>query len=95
MYNPEPETAEWLDWAFERIQTLEYKPTARWVFYRLVQEKGFAKDDYKKFLGITSKARKGDYKDWTPETFADDTREIMGALGTGFTNPFKWLEAMA
>jgi len=94
-YNPEAENAEWLDWAFERIQGLEYKPTARWLFYRLVQEKGFAKDDYKKFLGVTSKARKGYYKDWDPETLADDTREITGQLGSGFTNPFKWLEAMA
>jgi len=94
-YNPTEETREWLDWAFERIAGLEYKPTARWLFYRLVQEKGFAKDDYKKFLQVTSKARKGYYGDWEPDTLADDTRAIINPYGQGFTNPFKWFDSQA
>ena len=95
MYNPKAETAEWLDWAYDRIVDLPYKPTARWLFYRLVQEKGFAKNDYKKFLQVTSKARKGYYKDWEPDTLADDTREIISPYGRGFTNPFAWFDAQA
>ena len=94
-YNPSQKNAGWLDWALERIEDLPYKPTARWLFYRLVQEKGFVKADYKRFLQITSKARKGYYNGWTPETFADDTREIIGEFGIGFTSPFSWFDSQA
>jgi hypothetical protein len=92
-YKPSQENAAWLDWAQTRIARIPYKPTARWVFYRLVQEKGFTKDDYKRFLGVTSKARKGYYKNWTPETFADDTRGIIGEYGLGYTSPTSWFES--
>lgn len=38
---------------------------------------GFPKSAYKRFLKWTSKARKGFYNGWTPETLADDTRSLQ------------------
>lgn len=95
-YNPRPETAEWLDWALDKAQSVPYVPTARWVFYRLVQEFGFKKKDYKRFLTTTSKARKRYYKGWDPETFADDTRKIhKNPLDKDehiYRSPTQWLD---
>ena len=52
MYKPRANTAEWLTWVLGKIQELPYKATARYAFYRLVQEKGFSKNDYKKYIYI-------------------------------------------
>jgi hypothetical protein len=94
-YNPQPKTAEWLNWALEIAQGLPYVPTARYVFYRLVQEYGFTKKDYKKFLSTTSRARKRYWNGWDPETFSDDTRKVhkkyLDADEMIYKSPTEWL----
>ena len=62
------------------------------MFYRLLQESCFRdKDAYKsKFLPLLSKARKTFYKQWTPETLADDTR-IAVIRGDGWTSETSFL----
>ena len=39
-YTPKPRTKAWLEWGLKRIQSLPYKVTARWLFYRLIDEYG-------------------------------------------------------
>jgi len=75
-YNPRPDQAGILDKAYELVRSVLYQVTARWLFYRLLQEAFFKdKDAYKtKFLPLLSKARKSFYKQWNPGTLADDTR---------------------
>lgn len=94
-YNPTPEVANLLDQAYDYVRSVPYSVTARWVFYRLLQD-GYLdkKADYKRLLGFLSKARKGFYKSWTPWTLADDTREAI-LRGDGPTFPQDWVELMA
>ena len=95
-YRPRPEQAAILDRGLELVESVPYAVTARWLFYRLLQEGFFnRKDDYKgKFLPLTAKARKCFYGGWTPDTLADDTR---GAIqrGLGGKSEQEFLEAVA
>lgn len=57
-YKPQLVQATLLDRAYELVESVPYKVTARWLFYRLLQESFFKhKDDYKgKFLPLLAKA---------------------------------------
>jgi hypothetical protein len=87
-YKPQAEQAIILDRAYELVESVPYKVTARWLFYRLLQESFFKdKDAYKeKFLPLLSKARKTFYKQGTPDTLADDTR-VAVIRGGGWLCP--------
>lgn len=94
MYSPSDGTKRILDRAMEHVLSVPYTVTARWVFYRLLQEgilKG--KYDYKPLLRCLSRARKGFYKDWRPYTLTDDTR-AADVRGIGFSDSQGWLEAV-
>jgi len=68
-----------LNRAMEHIRSVDYKVSARWVFYRLYQEGLYElKGDYNnKFIPLSSKARKSEFEEWRPWTLADDTRELI------------------
>ena len=92
-YNPNKKTAAALDRAYQLIKSVPYQVSARWVFYRLLQE-GFytQKSDYKnKWCKTSSNARHAFYKDWRPDTLADETREAI-TRGNGSMDPQSWLE---
>ena len=95
-YKPQPRTAAILDRAFDLVESVPYQVSARWLFYRLLQEGYYrTKDDYKnQFLKAVSAARHAFYKDWRPDTLADETREVI-ERGTGFTDGAAWLDAVA
>lgn len=94
-YKPSPVTQELLDAAYGHVQSVPYTVTARWVFYRLLQDGLLAeKADYKRLLGYLSRARKAFYKQWRPNTLADDTR-AANVRGIGFSDGKQWLEAVA
>lgn len=94
-YNPRSEQAAILDRAYELVQSVPYQVSARWLFYGLLQEGVYPdKESYKgKFLPLIAKARKEFYKDWRPDTLADDTR-IPVVRGDGFTDEMHWLQAI-
>ena len=75
-YNPRSKNIEILNRALEHIESVEYQVTARWLFYRLLQDGYYsAKDDYKsKYLPLLSKARKNYYEEWHPNILVDDSR---------------------
>lgn len=95
-YKPQPKTAAILARALSIVGSVPYRVSARWVFYRLLQEGFYAsKDDYKnKFLPAVSDARHAQYSGWTPFTLADETRAAI-VRGNGFNNPGDWLLAVA
>lgn len=76
---PQKEQAAILDRAYDLVEGVPYTVTARWLFYRLLQDGTYSgKDDYKsKFLPLLSRARKEFYKNWAPDTLADDTRTAI------------------
>jgi hypothetical protein len=95
-YSPRGETAKILDRAWDLVKGVPYQVSARWVFYRLLQEGYYAKkSDYSdKFLKAVSQARKSFYKSWRPDTLADETRAAI-LRGRGFDCADAWLKAMA
>lgn len=96
IYTPRSRNAAILDRAFELVNSVPYQVSARWVFYRLLQEGFYSKkDDYKnQLLPTLSDARHGFYKGWRPDTLADDTRAAV-VRGDGFTDERSWLNALA
>jgi hypothetical protein len=96
IYNPQKQTAIILDRAYQLIKSVPYQVSARWLFYRLLQEGFyFTKQDYSnKFLKAISAARRSFYRDWTPYTLADETRApIIG--GDGWKDGAAWLKDVA
>lgn len=99
-YNPQQKTKMILDWCLKRIQSVPYRVTSRWLFYRYVEEilkpSGMttktAKKEYKNFLSYTSRARKRFYNGWKPDTLIDDTRDST-IRGFGYANENRWLES--
>jgi hypothetical protein len=91
-YQPAARTAAILDRAWELIDVTPYRVTARWLFYVLLQEGWYSgKTAYKdSFLKALSKARKGLYKSWRPDTLEDDTRAAV-IRGKGFNSIGEWL----
>lgn len=92
-YKPQSGQAALLDRAYNLVESVPYEVTARWLFYKLLQESYFKdKDAYKgKFLPLLAKARKSFYKKWTPETLADDTR-LAVIRGSGWLSEMGFLK---
>lgn len=91
-YRPHKHAREILTWTLERIKAVPYPVTARWVFYRIVQEKGFTKSSYGTFLQWTSRARKRFWNGWRPDTLIDDTRKAH-LRGFGYEDANAWMES--
>ncbi len=81
-YNPRSTTAGALRRGLELVQSVDYHVSARWVFYRLLQEGWYTRKlDYaNKWLKAASRARHAFWGGWRPDTLADDTR---GAIWRG------------
>lgn len=95
-YTPRGATAAMLDRAYELTTSVPYRVSARWLFYRLLQEGYFEKKgDYaNKFLKAVSTARHNFYQNWRPDTLADETREAI-VRGNGEQDVTGWLELVA
>lgn len=93
-YTPAARNKVIIDMAKGYVDSVPYQVTARWVFYRLLQEGLYSeKAGYKHLLGLLSKARKEFYNGWHPATLADDSRAAV-VRGGGYTNPAEWLRAL-
>ena len=81
--NISPKQAEILDRAFDLVQSVPYRVSLRWLFYRLYQDGLYtSKEDYKsKFGPLLSRARHTLYKGWRPDTVEDETREAVVMTG--------------
>ena len=95
MWKPREAQVAILDRAKEHLNSVPYTVTARWLFYRLLQDGLYSgKGDYDaRFMPIISRARKQFYDGWHPATLADDTRAIVPG-GGGFDDCDEWLEAV-
>lgn len=95
-YLPRKKNAEILRRALELVHSVDYSVSARWLFYRLLQEGFYSKkDDYKyKWLPAVSSARHAEYGGWYPDTLSDDTREGV-IRGRGAADVQSWLNMVA
>jgi len=104
-YEPRPESKNILSQAWRWVQSVPYSVTARWVFYRLLQDGVYSgKKGYKHLLSLLSKARKEFYEEWRPWTLADDTRAPLlmqregyyriHIRGDGFDSEQEWRDTL-
>jgi len=76
-YNPHQKTARILKEAYKIVQSVDYRPSPRWVFYQLVQRGLLPKTKEQSDLLIghwLSRARKRFYNGWRPDTLTDSIR---------------------
>ena len=93
-YKPRSEIAALLRQGMTYVRSVPYEVTARWVFYRMLQD-GFFRDksEYRRWLRMEAKARKNFWEDWRPWSIADDTRQPV-LRGDGFADGPSWLRAV-
>ncbi len=71
-----------LEIALAHTKSVPYRVSLRWLFYRLLQEGYYQKNEYKdKFSPLIAKHRKNFSLGWTPTTLADDTTRIIERVG--------------
>ena len=79
-WQPIPENQAILYAAMGHINSIDYRVGARWVFYRLLQDNFYTqKEDYKRWIKLSAKARKEDYDGWMPNTLVDNGRHVIGS----------------
>jgi hypothetical protein len=92
-YEPTPRVAEIMAWCLQKIKSVPYRVTLRWIFYQAYQFFGLTKDDYHNFKSWTSRVRKNFWNGWSPDTLVDDQREIL-YRGGGYSGIKEWIEAL-
>lgn len=93
-YEPQKKCIPILKAAMDHIQSVPYKVTLRWVFYRLLQDGVYnKKEDYKTFIRLQAQAKKYFYDGWRPDTLADETREVI-IQGEGWDTVEEWIVAL-
>jgi len=91
-YTPQAKTRAMLDRAWRYVQSVPYQVSLRWLFYRLYQDGTYTdKNDYSNFKDRMTDARKRFYKQWRPNTLADDTR-TPSYHGFGRADAMDWLQ---
>jgi hypothetical protein len=104
-YKPRADAQKILDAAYYWVTSVTYTVTARWVFYRLLQQSIYStKAGYKHLLQLLSKARKEFYGQWRPWTLADDSRApilmqrdgyyTLYCRGFGFKDAKTWRDTL-
>ncbi len=82
-WEPQAKSVAILNRGLEFVESVSYKVSLRWLFYRLLQQ-GFyrGKSDYEtKMKGLFSDARKNFWNGWRPDTLADETRQEISQKG--------------
>lgn len=92
-YQPNEQGREILERALEHVNSVRYKATARWLFYRLLQDGYYTnKKEYKnKFMKLLSKVRHNRWGGWSPDTLVDDTRAAIIKAG-GYKTVDEWVK---
>jgi len=94
-YHPRAKEAAILDAAWEHINSVDYQVSARWLFYRLLQDGYYSgKNDYKnKYIKLLSRARHAYYQGWRPDTLVDESRN-ESRHKEGYTCVEEWAKAV-
>lgn len=81
-----------LDRAWEHVQSVDYSVSARWLFYRLLQDGLYAgKHQYGNFMYLMREVREKFEGGWRPNTLSDETRTPI-IRGTGWESEEEWLQ---
>ena len=91
-YKPRRENREMLEAAFEYVRSLPYKTSLRSCFYHVLSLNLVTKDQYNVFKNATIQARKRKYFRWKPDTFEDETRNVI-YRGHGYPTTLDWVRS--
>jgi hypothetical protein len=69
-------TVDMLDWCLKEKDSVDYRVSLRWMFYRAMVEFKLTKVDYVNFKNTLINARKNFLRGWKPNSLVDDTRKI-------------------
>ena len=80
-----------LNAAWQHIKSVDYQVSARWLFYRLLQDGYYSrKNDYKnRYIPLISRARKNYYQGWRPNTLVDEHRNATRRI-SGYSDVHEW-----
>jgi len=74
----DPKNEKILKVALDTINSLPYRASLRFIFYRLIERGLYGKKgDYISFKSLTIRARKKELYGWEPDTLVDDTRSVV------------------
>lgn len=92
-WKPHPRQREMLELAWQHVQSVPYRVSLRWLFYRLLADAFYTrKGQYKgHFMRHLRTARREWYEGWRPWTLEDDTRTPV-YRGWGYQDAKDWLE---
>jgi len=95
-YEPSREGKRILAAAWDHVQSVKYRVSTRWLFYRLLQDGFFSdKKDYKnKYIPLLSRARKNYYNGWQPNTLVDENRNGI-EQPQGFKDIDEWVSVIS
>lgn len=94
MYSPQAQTKAILDRAWEHVMSVPYRVSARWLFYRLLQDGIYhEKGDASLFSQMIAEARKRYYKGWRPYTLVDESRQAH-RTEVGYSDEEAWLDEL-
>jgi hypothetical protein len=65
-----------LKWLLDEINSLDYSPSTRWCFYRIMDRYKLPKSAWGTFKGTQSTWRKAFREGWAPDTLSDSVREV-------------------
>ena len=76
---PPAKRVEWapiMRWLLSEINALDYSPSTRWCFYRVMDRYKLPKSAWGTFKQTQSTWRKQEREGWAPDTLSDSVREI-------------------
>ena len=96
MWQPRPTQQKILERGWYWKESVPYKVSARWIFYKLYDYDHLFNVPKRKayhnlFLPLFSKARKQFHDNWRPDSIVDDSREEF-LVGFGYADEREWLE---
>jgi hypothetical protein len=63
-------------WLLDEIKALDYSPSTRWCFYRVMDRYRLPKSAWGTFKATQSTWRKGEREGWAPNTLSDSARHV-------------------
>jgi len=91
IWKPHPRQRQMLNLAWGHVQSVPYRVSLRWVFYRLLGDGFYTdKNGYGHCKAHLRRARREFYKGWQPSSLQDDTRAPV-YRGWGFEDAEDWL----
>jgi hypothetical protein len=93
---PQARRVDWapiMRWLLGEINALDYSPSTRWCFYRVMDRYQLPKSAWSTFKATQSSWRKKEREGWAPDTLSDSVRQVNYA-GYGVSTMYGFYSEM-